>query len=746
MAASVLLNFANGADFTPTDPLIGVIRAGVHLLSYGTLSAESFPDSSLGDERIAYIRKKMSQLRNILEDRSLSSQDYGERIRVIIILDFKPWGFLKPDNLGTDITFDAAFPTLKVNFVKTLLTEVFGAKNPLLQRFDYVFIFVDDNSDSERSKRYRKVAYHGYCHSGGVSDWFSSTDISLNKKRNDILKKHFPDANYPDASLPLTHPSVKPFYSQFLDEETHVLNLIKKHLATIGKDDEFDTAVEQFSANTVGDFIKTNYETFLQTQIRNIAGLGSDRHHDCTFFILNLRRNIATQRSKDNIALKSLIQLICTIDDDQFDRLFRPLSDINYQKLFILADPDSDDIRIDALIEYYQDITALGTQMGGPTWRDSVRQMSGLNWASNKEVKYYEYSPRQRDLTSGHENINEVLDNKSKEKIRKFLDVRRVPFFFGDKPDDWAWYRSVLQALNDCLSFEDDYEGPVIDNLSRISDVELPKTTVTTDYSALESAIEKYSSEEIKSTVDYEAYLYNRKVQLDLLATKSEGLKKVLVKLGFFSRLLWIALISIVIFSLCFAYHFFNSNTTDSPWLAVAGFAAASLVLVFGAVIAHAGVKKIINSYYKEIDTIFSTIRKLAKDHLLSINKLAAEMDEADAKRKTLSEMKTKFDEWNQHNKKVELWVTFARKMTLLLETYLRDLNIRDENKNKTITTWKINEDILENEPRVVVQIRSKDNYQNMQPVFMVTNNNKETTIANVTCFLSRFQFTCVEQ
>ena len=91
MAASVLLNFANSVDFTPTDPLIGMVRTGASLLSYDLLSVNTF--SKKDDERRIQIRSKLAELRNMLENRRLSSEDQNERIRLIIILDFNPWEF-----------------------------------------------------------------------------------------------------------------------------------------------------------------------------------------------------------------------------------------------------------------------------------------------------------------------------------------------------------------------------------------------------------------------------------------------------------------------------------------------------------------------------------------------------------------------------------------------------------------------------------------------------------------------------
>ena len=143
MVASVLLNFTNGVDFIPTDPLMGMVRTGARLLSYDPLSIGRFHDMGTDDEKHEYIKKKVAQLRNMLENRSLSSEDQGERIRLIVVLDFKPWGFLKQnDSMESNdseenVEFDAAFPSLKVDHIIKTINDVFGSKNPLIERMDF---------------------------------------------------------------------------------------------------------------------------------------------------------------------------------------------------------------------------------------------------------------------------------------------------------------------------------------------------------------------------------------------------------------------------------------------------------------------------------------------------------------------------------------------------------------------------------------------------------------------------------
>ena len=662
MSASVLLNFANGVDFTPTDPLMGMVRTGAKLLSYDLLSVGRFRDMGTEDEKREFIRKKVSQLRNMLEDRSLSSEDQGERIRLIIALDFKPWNFLKPEDTEENIEFDAAYPSLKLDYIKGIINEVFGRKNPLHNRIDYDVLFVDDNRDEDRSIRYRLTAYHGYCHMGYRENCLSDSSFCLNKYRDKTLN----DMNLPDSTTKLKDPSLYKTYISFLNELQNLNNHVKQFLKNIGKESAFADAVQKaLDITTVKDFSEFDYDGEIKNIVRNIAGLGADRFRDCTFFFLNMRQNIASQKSKDEIALKSLVQLLCTMDDDQYNMQFKPSSGNDFHKLFITADPDNDDINRAALLRYLDDISTLGVQVGGPNWWNPESTLTGMNWDSSKEVKYNVYQPQNANAEGGHQAQNEIVDEIGNEKHKKFKEKRKVPFFFGIKPGDWQWYRNVTQAFDDCLQYERSNKRPLVENLTRDSDSKLSKMTEITNYAELDTRIKEYSINDIQSKVDYETYILNRKEKIEKLATKSEDMKKELVKLGFRSRLIWILFLSSLAFTLCFAYHFFYGESLEHPLWIAAGFAGVCLVLAIGTFIAQSIVKKKINSVYQEIDNIFYELKKLANDHLKSVNDLAMAMNEADANRKTLSEMKTNYGEWNRHNKKVETWVNFSRNMNL---------------------------------------------------------------------------------
>lgn len=743
MAASVLLNFSNSIDFTPTDPLIGLVRIGAQLLSYDLLSVETF--TKVDGEREKQIWKKVAELRNMLEDRGLSSEDQGERIRVIILLDFIPWKFLNPEQSSNDELFDAAFPTLKLELIQSIIEKVFGKKNPLLRRFDYNVIFLDGQTDEERSMRYRQTAYHGYCAVGISKSWLSADAIQLNPKRDELLNK----MRHPDASLSLTDHSVKQDYQLFKNKQKEVITDITHCLKRIGKDNIFSNIANSlFDVKTIGEFENTDYDSQLTTEIRNIAGLGAERFKNWTFFMISLRQSVTAIQCKDGITLKSLIQLLCTIDDNQYQELFRPIDGNDFHKFFIMEEPDDSHFRTDALLLYQQDIDEFGKQVGGQEWYDSEGDLAGMNWNASKEIDYYIYQPRTANAAGSHENQNNAVDEVGVAKGKRFKEIRKIPFFFGSEPNDWHWYQQVMSTLHDCCSFEDENDRPIIDSLTRVSDSDLPKQSVTTNYGELGCKIEKMATADIVSTVNYDAYIHDRKKTVEELGEKAEELKKELVKLGIRSRFLIIAIFSSIVFSICFAFHFIYTPSGQYPLWIFAGLLAFVSCVIVGMVIAQSIIRNKIQNVYQKIDSLFENLRKLAKNHLDSVNKLVSAINLADANRKTLSEMKIKYGEWEKHNKKVENWIRYTRAMKLLLDDALKYLNVTatEHHQYASNGSLTINEVILDSKPSVVAQIWSKNDYKDMQPVINVTNQSKENKVKGATSFLKLFKFTCIQK
>ena len=115
---SVLLNLTSRIAFEETDPLMSLVNAKEPLLFYDRLSVERFPSDK--ELYLEHSERLVSNLRNLLEARSLSLTDDDGRIRVIIILDLVE-GIFQPEGSSR------FFPAQKVRAIKELIVRIFGS-------------------------------------------------------------------------------------------------------------------------------------------------------------------------------------------------------------------------------------------------------------------------------------------------------------------------------------------------------------------------------------------------------------------------------------------------------------------------------------------------------------------------------------------------------------------------------------------------------------------------------------------
>ena len=207
----------------------------------------------------------------------------------------------------------------------------------------------------------------------------------------------------PDAGCLLTSSPVRTHYDSFKRALDATILKVATRIKKIGRDQDFREKAKRLDKlTTVGEFMKMDYDGELLNIIQQVIGLGATRFRDCAFFILNHRLNIKTQKSRDGIVLRSLVQLLCTMSDEDYKSQFRPLNDLDFIKLMILEDPDKDEIRTDAMERYRQEIEKFGVQIGGAEWNNPGGKLSGMSWDATQEVTFIEYSPREAHGEGAH--------------------------------------------------------------------------------------------------------------------------------------------------------------------------------------------------------------------------------------------------------------------------------------------------------------------------------------------------------
>lgn len=712
---SVLLNLTSRIAFEETDPLMSLVNAKEPLLFYDRLSVERFPSDK--ELYLEHSERLVSNLRNLLEARSLSVDDDDGRIRLIIILDLVE-GIFQPE--GSRLFF----PAQKVRAVKSLMAKIFEERNPLLERMEYCFLFINSSFDDKQlSSFYQKLAYDG-CMGGDDQTWFSSNVIRLNDCRDELFRK----LDAPDVDMMLDDPGISLAYQHFSDAVAEVMEKVGSRLAEAGVRDEFESLLRDAVAQvkTVGDFVSFDYDATVRACVSKLIGLkASDFFTDCVFFILRYDESPAAIKQRDEVFVKSLVQLLCTIDSNDYTRYFKS-GILRSARLFVLGEYVGSNIDIEAL-------SAFGQQA-----RTCLPRLSDAKWTEDMDVEYRIFSPNISEpaKTDTHRDMNEKYTKKRTRLVDDFIDARQVPFFFDKEKGGWNWYSEVMECVTSLYEFEKENDRPLYDTPKRLTSKEMRTETKKTTYRELENDRAKLAQQDIQvmHVEDLNAYLTKRRGLMDSFAKAINELKEEMPKLGYLACLLWMGILSVLGFTICYSFHFWRGNT--GPLYAVAiAFGAAGILFLLASLIGQATVKRKIRNVYIRIDNICLQLQENLEKYLADVNKRAKLQKEADVRRRNLDEMEEKLEEFKSHNKRVDLWKmhfsSIADKLDYILEALGKDTEASSEKMKLNVSDFS-----LEGFPTMPLVIRSK--YKAMNTQIMQA----PVDIRSVTCMVKHFRFT----
>lgn len=696
---SVFFNFTD-VSFEKSDPLMSLVNAEQPLLYYDRLSVRGF--STKPEEWEEHVKALIFDMKNLLETRALSGKDRDGRIRLIIAFDLSK-GILLPSE--KDGLF---FPAQNARYFKKLVKEaftntLFDDESRLSDRFVYCFIFLDGSNDQKNLPRlYRETAFDGYSSLENDS-WITKSMVKTLDSPN-ISESIFDD----------------------------ILDNIGNFMDKAGVKDDFITIYDQKRATVK----RGNYHKLVLSIITSLVGLGCEEFKDGVYFLLRIKNNPDKAKSKGEFIFKSLLQLLSTVDDRTFKSYFLPSPEMNtpwYYELDGIDTTIDDEIDKDAIIRFTALIEA------------SKEIIGDLHKSDDALVTYKEYERNTQNPqdTDSHKPLNAKLSELRNEKVRHFLESRKVPFFFGKKVGDWDWYNRVLDSLNDIYQFEITNDRPLYDTPKRITNSEMTSINKECSYSELKEIKSRLEAtpQPMTPTELYKQYQDVRKNSMNEFKESIDNLKKEMVKLGFLSRLLWITIISTIAFTLCFTYYYFYNGFDERPIGIAVCFLIAAFVFIFSSFIAQQSVKSKITTLYSTIDKIINDLQTRLQIFLNDVYERIKIQDEADIRKRNLDEIQSKFDELSSYNKKVELWGNHYNGINEKIFTILNCLN-DDKDWDDYESAKNLNDINLEKEnfklsrfPYLPIQIQNEFNNMNTQLL------RDGLSIENVTCFIKCFNF-----
>ena len=702
MSVSILLNFTSKITFEETDPLMSLVNAKEPLLFYNRLTVEKFPADDK-QKQLVYAEDKISNLRNLLEARTFSMTDHGGIIRLIVVLDLSG-GLFQEEEMHM-------FPAQKARRIREMIQKTFGSDNPLLKRMEYAFVFVHSDTDNEQLTRlYLAGAYDG---TGGQN--FTVDDKTLTELRDEALRS----MGSPDEDSILSQ-NIDFFKKHF----TEVKNKICDWLEKTSLSDAFNQKVDKFleQVKTVKDFSNFDFDKTLKSFVRELIGISADEFcDDCVFFILKVEEGART------ISLKDDTFVISTEDYNQ--RFKSPGTRRTRARLFVLRDTSSTNINIDAM-----------TELSHYT-KNCLPKLNDSKWTEDMDVTYNIYTPNATEPqeVDTHRELNDKYAQIRKDQKEEFDRIRRIPFFFGKRTDDWSWFNDVMGKITAIYDFEMENGRPLYDPPKRITNKQMTAHPETTSYRELANAKEKLEAKTVKieQTENLQTYMIGRRELTDKLAENITRLQPELKKLGFFRHLFFIGLYSLLGFTLCYAFHFFWFDNADPYYLIAIAAGVAGLLFVLASIIGQACVKKKIRAVYMTIDYIYNKLQENLANFLKKVNDRIKKQNEADVRRRNLDEMEEKLNEFNTHNKRIDIWKKHFTSISNKIDTTLTALDVKsDDHTGGTALNFDDNTFDLDDFPTMPDIIRSK--FINMNIDFL----NSKIPINTATCFVKHLNLT----
>lgn len=699
-AVAVLLNFSSKLTFETTDPLMSIINARGPLLFYDRIAIERLPHQA--SERKSHVVKLLIRLRNLLECRALSVEDRNEKIRLIITLDL------------TDGVYDPqeperkCFPAQKVKLIREKIADIFGENNPLLSRFRYSFIFIDSSTNPNLSDLYRRTAFKG---SGG-DEWISGADFRLNDLRDNILKQW----SHPNDEVVLDDTLVKEQYEYFVKQCQIVIGHIANRLKEANCDKIFQNSIQNSLAQikTVGEFKDCNYDNILEEAVGDSIGLCSPFFRQYyTFFLVKVETNPIYVRTLGDIYLKSLVQLLSTISDEDYQREFGTDAATKHAKLFVSESIDHlwiDTEQLASLRNYVQNL--------GP-------DVKKVKWTDENKIDYRVYETKKNTTVS----IDRQLVETRRALYEDFRKKSRIPFFFGKNNRDWGWYKAVLEKVAEIHRFESINDRPLFERPSRITEEDMVAFSQKCSFSELKSRMSGSKEEQNQLAMESLEDVEWKKKLFDLDHV-SRDLKIKMVNLGLFKRLLRLALVFTLALTLCYALSLFGQS--GSPGWIPLFLIILILLFVAGAIFAHSLVKSQISHVFEEVADCQHINDSSLSHYEQKINELINNQNRADILKRNIDEMQDKYEEFSRHNRQVEIWEQFYADINEKITTILEILDSQDVGDNHT--THHVDMEVLFGEyPSIPTEISEKFHQQKV----IVANN---TTISNATCFVQNMR------
>ena len=638
---SVLLNFSTRLVVEATDPLVGIVAAQGRLLFFNQLSVGHFPSEPAdGDARM---KELVVHLRGLLEARALSLDDHDETIRLIIVLDMC-------QGEPGDGDRRRLFAAQKARAVRNLVRDIFAGEAALLRRLRYIFVFTDDVASVEGGI-FRVAAARGI----GASGWITSEMMQFNTTRDNFVKSLGADD---DDRVEQCGTGI---FESFMQKFGEHVALIRSFMDRVMCGTEFAERARLLISGigTVASLRNIDFDSSLATIVGNLIGLcADDFRRDSLFFVVNVKTTPVNIWNVCDICLKSLIQLLATVSDDDYEKKLSKRLPSDPAPFYTVPLPDADAIDRGAVSELRRTVE---------------RTLSSIEKLSRKESSQVEYNYYELKANFPKAAYDEEYLSIRNKKMSQLDEALRPRLFFGMHDGDWDWYNAVCQSMDEMRIFEQQPLAPHIVEPHRITDADIEKSSRSTTYTDLPNEIDADTKllreERSKAMRELADSNISRQNRIDDIKALENDVQKAMRHLGIVGRLVFFSSLAVALMLACFVLHFVDYPPFETVSTLVAALAAVGAVLA-SLLAVGLGLRRRVKQLFDTIRQQYAALKDDRDAYLVAYNERISSRNNMEVIQKRINEMQRKRDDFDAYNKRVELWKNHYTTMKTRLEDY----------------------------------------------------------------------------
>ncbi|MCX6305403.1 MAG: hypothetical protein NT040_10565 [Bacteroidetes bacterium] len=622
---SVILNFSNDFGFEETYPVLEPAQADGTIAFFRELTQTRFPESPSEQDIISVI----TELRRLYYTNKLSLGSIGAKLHIHMLLGYDKWNFMKWGTFNRYALF-------KVNYLLLLIKKLFPFDH---HNFTYSFYLIS-LPGKEYAPFLEGIENTGFIETDDVTlKWFGEEFVEFSLKKKNISLKNF---NSEDAVSGNNH--VEAYLGEL---EAGFRSVAETILAIHGLADIPAKLSDGFrsmirSIVTIADFEKFDPAGSFREVIADCFSVNCLKNENVRLFRFRSDTSNLSANLTFKLNLTAFIHVIAQLTPEKLQELF-PRGKPYY---FGYAEPDKNSFgKLDGLC------------------RQILENIKIERLGEENLITYNEYSLKE----SSHIQDKAEIEKKHREHINYYKLLEPIPFFY-----DHDWAAKLAGSINpDAI---ESMEKIVFDRkeqlFSNISCESLNALQRTEKVNSVKTTFEKFklNKKEINSTIDFDAYLLQKKENQSVILGLKEKFKKHLMKLASLNKFIIFVVLSVFLLTLMYwpVFQYYN-NPVLIPAIGI-----FSGVVLLVSLVCWFLIRRKIRKVIKDLELVNRAMVNALDTFSEDIRKAAIDIAETFVYKTNYQELSRALEIFDEHNLKVDRWILYYDALLEIFTKYRR--------------------------------------------------------------------------